>query len=214
MFVPAKQSPLKNGHEETAQDRLAMLNLAIEDALAEKPTFTRVRKLPREPGDAPDAEPKTETIEQKYIFSVSDLEITRPGERSYTYDTLTTLKRLYPHKRIFFLVGTDKMEEIAQWYRFAELVQHFDFLVYRRPGYPPPAFYMLCEQVGSVVAARLVSALLPDDPEKFPQWELSSSQIREALARGEVPEAQLSPSVLKYIQEHGLYQDTKQEETR
>ena len=203
MFMPAKQSPLKEmGQSTTAQMRLEMLNLAIADALAEKPKFTLVKKPPRW---APEGTPD-EVTEHDYVFSVSDLELQRPGERSYTYDTLCTLKRAFPEKRIIFLMGTDKLEEIPRWYRYGELVQQFDFMIYPRPGSPASSYLQMAKYMGDAIAAKIHNSLLPDNPEKFPQMDLSSTEVRIAIASGEDLSQKLSPSVLQYIQEHGLYQ--------
>ena len=203
MFMPAKQSPLKApGQSATAQSRLEMLNLAIADALAEKPKFTLVKKPPRW---APEGTPD-EVTEHDYLFSCSDLELQRPGENSYTYDTLCTIQKAFPEKRIIFLMGTDKLEEIPQWYRYAELIQQFDFLIYPRPGTPAAPFFLMAERFGDVIAAKLNNSLLPNDLEKFPQMSLSSTEVRDALAKGEDASQSLSPSVLQYIKDHHLYQ--------
>ncbi|MBR6471824.1 MAG: nicotinate-nicotinamide nucleotide adenylyltransferase [Victivallales bacterium] len=204
MFMPNKQSPLKDVGEQgaAAQDRLEMLNLAIADALAEKPKFTLTTKPPRW---APEGTPD-EVTEHEYAFSVSDLEIQRPGECSYTYDTLCTLKRAFPEKRIIFLMGTDKLEEIPRWYRYGELVQQFDFMIYPRPGSPASSYLQMAKYMGKAIAAKIHNSLLPDNPEKFPQMDLSSTEVRNAIATGEDLSQKLTPSVLQYIQEHGLYQ--------
>ena len=203
MFMPAKQSPLKKpGQSATAQMRMEMLNLAIADALAEKPKFTLVKKPPRW---APEGTPD-EVTEHEYVFSCSDLELERPGENSYTYDTLCTLRRAFPEKQIIFLMGTDKLEEIPRWYHYTELIQQFDFMIYPRPGSPAPPFFQLAERFGDAIGAMIHNSLLPNDLEKFPQMDLSSTEVRNALAMGEDVSQYLSPSVLQYIQEHGLYQ--------
>ena len=203
MFMPAKQSPLKKpGQNATAQMRMEMLNLAIADALAEKPKFTLVKKPPRW---APEGTPD-EVTEHEYVFSCSDLELERPGENSYTYDTLCTLQKAFPEKQIIFLMGTDKLEEIPRWYRYTELIQQFDFMIYPRPGFPASPFFLMAERYGDAIAARLCNSLLPNDVEKFPQIDLSSTEVRNALAAGEDVSQFLLPSVLQYIKDHQLYQ--------
>jgi len=207
MFMPAKQSPLKEaGQSITAQARMEMLNLAIADALAEKPKFTLTKRPPRW---APEGTPD-EVTEHEYVFSCSDLELVREGENSYTYDTLCTLHHAFPERRIIFLMGTDKLAEIPRWYRYTELVQQFDFMIYPRPGSPASPFFLMAERYGDAIAAKLHNSLLPDNPEKFPKMELSSTTVRKALAAGEDVSQYLTPSVLQYIREHGLYQ-TEQE---
>ena len=88
---------------------------------------------------------------------------------------------------LFFMIGSDAFAEIQTWRRWEEVIRAVEFIVVARPGYeitvPPGAR-----------VHRLKSVELP----------VSSSDIRDALARGESP-PDLPPAIADYIREHRLY---------
>lgn len=47
-------------------------------------------------------------------FEVSDIEIKRKG-KSYTYQTLTSLKEIYPNDELFFIMGADMFLSLDRW---------------------------------------------------------------------------------------------------
>lgn len=47
-------------------------------------------------------------------FEVSDIEIKRKG-KSYSYQTLTSLKELYPADELFFIMGADMFLSLDKW---------------------------------------------------------------------------------------------------
>ncbi len=53
--------------------------------------------------------------------TVSDIENRREG-KSYTYDTLTELKALYPDKKLYFLMGSDMFLGLEKWYRAGDIL--------------------------------------------------------------------------------------------
>ena len=88
---------------------------------------------------------------------------------------------------LFFIIGSDAFAEIQTWRRWEDLIRAVEFIVVARPGHeisgPPGAR-----------VHRLESAELP----------VSSSDIRDALARGESP-AELPPAIADYIRAQRLY---------
>ena len=90
---------------------------------------------------------------------------------------------------LYFIVGSDAFAEITSWYRWQDVIAAVEFIVVARPGHPihPPP--------GANVH-RLDDVALP----------VSSSEIRRALARGEVS-PELPAAVAEYIQAHRLYRD-------
>ncbi len=87
----------------------------------------------------------------------------------------------------FFIIGADAFAEIGTWYRSADVIRSVEFIVVTRPGHhyetPPGAR-----------VHRLDTLAL----------DVSSSEIRTALARGELP-GELPAGVVEYIQQRGLY---------
>jgi nicotinate-nucleotide adenylyltransferase len=107
-------------------------------------------------------------------------------EKSYSIHTIERVQA--PGLTVFFIIGADAFAEIRTWYRWEDVVASVEFIVVTRPGHtylsPPGARVQ-----------RLETVALP----------VSSSEIRNALARGESP-ADLPPRVTEYIRERGLYE--------
>ncbi len=68
-------------------------------------------------------------------FELSDIEVKRPG-KSYSVETLSELKRLYPEDRLFFIIGTDAFYDLPAWKEPERLLSLSDFVVVARPGHP------------------------------------------------------------------------------
>ncbi len=68
-------------------------------------------------------------------FRVLDLEGKRPGP-SYTVQTLTELRGLYPEHEFFFILGLDAFLEIETWYRYRQLPELAHLVVVSRGDLP------------------------------------------------------------------------------
>jgi nicotinate-nucleotide adenylyltransferase len=128
---------------------------------------------------------------------VSDIEIKREG-KSYTVDTLREL--LVDDCRLFMLCGTDMILTIDEWDSPEEIF---------KLCYP---VYIRRENDRSL--DRTIINKIADYKERFgknivridaPAIEVSSSEVREKLRRGEDVSRMLPPAVLGYIKEKGLY---------
>ncbi|MEJ2695294.1 MAG: nicotinate-nucleotide adenylyltransferase [Candidatus Sulfobium sp.] len=67
------------------------------------------------------------------FFDVLDIECARPG-KSYTVDTVKTLKEQYSGADLNFILGIDAFLDLPNWYEPEELVSLVDFVVLSRPG--------------------------------------------------------------------------------
>ncbi len=111
--------------------------------------------------------------------------------KSYSIDTIERVKAAsaveVADNTLFFIIGSDAFAEIQTWRRWQDVIGAVEFIVVARPGHeiagPPGAR-----------VHRLESVELP----------VSSSDIRDALARGVAP-PDLPPAVADYIRDHGLY---------
>jgi nicotinate-nucleotide adenylyltransferase len=107
------------------------------------------------------------------------------SEKSYSIHTIEEVKR--EGGDLYFVIGADAFREIQSWYRWEDVVREVEFIVVTRPGHkylaPPNAR-----------VHRLETVALP----------VSSSEIREALARGEMA-SEVPPRVAEYILAHSLY---------
>ncbi len=135
------------------------------------------------------------------IYGVFPLELAVPGPggdprlvpsrmeegQTKSYSILTIERLKAEGGELFFIVGADAFADIEKWYRAHDVIRAVEFIVVGRPGwrYAVPA--------GARVH-RLDTLELP----------VSSSRIREQLARGEGVE-ELPKKVAGYIRENALY---------
>ena len=131
-------------------------------------------------------------------FEVSDIEIRRGG-KSYTVDTLTELRELYPEGEFYLLTGSDMFCTVLDWHRGSELVRMAEICTMERGG---DTAEMLETQAGCIRAAGGRARILHREP-----FNCSSTGIRERIAAGcrDSRELGISPKVLSYILQNGLY---------
>jgi len=149
----------------------------------------------------------------KYAFLiVDDRELNRSGI-SYTYDTLASLRKQFPEAGLYFILGIDAFSGLPGWYRWRELFDLCHFVVIERPGYPVDLGPVWDEAWGRTVMQRRVF-----DPVKLfdqknglifdmegIQHTVSSSLVRERIARDETVTDLLDPAVVDYLEKHQLY---------
>jgi nicotinate-nucleotide adenylyltransferase len=110
--------------------------------------------------------------------------------KSYSILTIEKLRgTLAPADRLFFLIGADAFAEAGTWYRAGDVMRAVEFIVASRPGHG------YTEPRGAVLH-RLDTLALP----------VSSSEIRQRLARGETP-PEIPAAVLDYIRDKELYRN-------
>lgn len=141
--------------------------------------------------------------------TVSDAELCAPGP-SYTADTLQRLHESgLPASQIFFITGADAFAEIETWSRYPQVLDLAHFVVVSRAGHPVSTLNdRLPALSGRMVAAApspatltnpaifLVDARTPD---------ISSSEIRRRIARGESLSGLVPAAVAAHIVRHRLY---------
>jgi nicotinate-nucleotide adenylyltransferase len=117
---------------------------------------------------------------------ISDFDIKAPTP-SYSWRTAEHFKKLYPDARLFWLMGTDQWQSIAQWDRSAYFISLVDIIVYSR---------------GSKTVANSGSPSIPLNTLRHPA---SATAIRSRRMQHTDP-AWLDPQVHNYIQQKSLYQ--------
>jgi nicotinate-nucleotide adenylyltransferase len=124
------------------------------------------------------------------LFSVSRIEIDRPGE-TYTIDTARALRaERGPDAEIFFITGADTLSRLATWREPAELLTLVHFIGLTRRGH----------QLADDSLGRDQVSLL-----EMPTLDVSSTACRERIRAG-LPIRYLVPdAVLQYISKRGLY---------
>ena len=120
----------------------------------------------------------------------SAFEFTMPRP-SYTINTLNALQAKFPDDEFYLVTGGDNWQVFDKWRNSDEILAKYHVLVYPRLGYDVVIPAELQDRV------QLVDA---------PIIELSSTMVRERLARGQSVRYYIPDEVLKYIVRHGLYQ--------
>ncbi|MCX6936974.1 MAG: nicotinate-nucleotide adenylyltransferase [Verrucomicrobia bacterium] len=127
-------------------------------------------------------------------LELSELELERGGV-SYTADTLRALSEVHSAETLIWIVGADQFARLEQWREPSELARLAEWAVYARPGY---AWTELAyPRVPGLRAHRV--------HETAGCWDVSSSEIRARIARGETLTGLVPDKVIEYIRETGLY---------
>lgn len=123
-------------------------------------------------------------------FALERCEIDRTGP-SYTVDTVRELQRREADAKWILIVGQDQFTNLHTWQGWQELLSRVTLAVAARPGAAQP--------VDAQVAGHAYQVL------PLPSMEISSTTIRERVARGESVDAMVPPAVARYIDHHALY---------
>lgn len=112
---------------------------------------------------------------------------------NYTINTLHALQEQYPDEEFHLIIGTDNWLIFDRWRAYDEILNDFNLIVYPRPGYE---LYTSEELASLTDHVRFVDA---------PQFDISSTEIREAIAQGKEPEM-IDSKVLSYIKNNTIYE--------
>jgi nicotinate-nucleotide adenylyltransferase len=176
LLMPAHIPPHKSAEQDPgAQHRLDMCRLAVEG----------------EPG-----------------VSVCSLEIDRPGP-SYTVDTLSAIHASHPDAELTFIVGADIARTLPAWREPERVLELARVAVGARTGACDDEVLETVASVSRSPEGGGVAHSQPGGAEvrflRMPIVEVSSSIVRERVARGENVEQLVGPDVARYISEHRLY---------
>jgi nicotinate-nucleotide adenylyltransferase len=155
-------------------------------------------------------------------FEISETEIHRPG-KSYTVETITTLKAAYPPDTEWFLIlGLDAFLDFPTWREPDRLLTLCHFVVVSRPGFRFRELTRLFffQSIDPAPLARLDEQKedrhrLAFGPStqiillRVGSWEISATEIRSHLSGGKRRRNLLPPSVESYIMSHHLYTCSK-----
>jgi len=136
-------------------------------------------------------------VEGNPAFTVSDLEIKRPGP-TYTVDTLEALReKLGKKENLQFIVGADTLDDFHRWKDPDRVLQLCRLAVFKREGVDESKIEgFLARFPNSSGKLDLMEGNLPD---------ISGTLIRDGVARGEPVRGMVTSSVEEYINRFGLY---------
>lgn len=128
-------------------------------------------------------------IEGEAGFSVDPYELERGG-LSYSIETALYFGERFPGAELFWIMGADQFEQLGRWREIERLASLLTFAVFRRAE-------------ASVVAPKVVGLRYTEVD--APLMDISSSAIRAAFAKGEIPKGHLPRGLDAFILREGLY---------
>jgi nicotinate-nucleotide adenylyltransferase len=146
-------------------------------------------------------------------FVASSIEV-EAREKSYSILTLAKIKELHPGAWLFFIAGADAFLEIGTWRESERVLAECPFIVTGRPGFDLAS---AAGVLGGRLRGRVYSVARGEavDESLFSRYgvfllpiealDISSTDIRDRIARGESPEGLVPAPVAAYIEEHELY---------
>lgn len=129
-------------------------------------------------------------LEGSPFFFVSDIELKREG-LSYTVETLRELKELYKDSEIYFLTGSDVLNEITTWKDPEEIYKLAKIVIGIRPGFDK------FDPENHFAKKSIIINITGID--------ISSTQIREKVRKGESIKYLVPSKVEEYIRKRNLY---------
>ncbi len=190
-------NPPHKAHKRLACEMMKKANLSEMLII---PTFVPPHKIA---SDLAKSEDRLEMCKRTFFedcFTVSDIEIRREG-KSYTFDTLCELERLYKDCEFYLVVGSDMLLSFHKWYKYEDILKKGVLCAVSREGAESveqlrtyaKEVLNLDEAKGEIIISEM------------PAFELSSTQIRKKLKDGESLDGLLTEETLSFIKEKELY---------
>lgn len=133
----------------------------------------------------------------KENFFVSDIEIKRQG-KSYTYETLTQLKEIYPDDHLYTIMGADMFLTLDRWKNPKIIFEKSSIITIPRDEENKHELENFYNKVLKAMGAS--SVILPN-----PVMSVSSTFIRENLDNFNLISDMLDKGVYDYIIKNNLY---------
>ncbi len=122
-------------------------------------------------------------------FLLSDLESEIEGP-SYTVKTLTRLAQKYPDFELYFIIGSDNLKKMEEWYQPEKIFRLATVVMGNRPGQ---------EGLRSGVFEDRLKRI------RIHPMNISSTEIRDAVRNNQAIDAYVPRPVAEYIAREGLY---------
>lgn len=174
--------PIHNGHLILARDALERLAL---DRVIFLPARISPHKLDRPPAPA-EARVRllAAAIADEPAFTMDDCEIQRDGP-SFAIDTVNMLRARHPGAQFYYFLGDDNLPELETWKDIA----------------------LLRELVGFVALSRTGTPFLSEFSSITRHIEISSTELRNRIARGLSVRYMVPEPVCNLITTLGLYRN-------
>lgn len=187
--------PIHYGHLVTAQEAHYQFNL---DKVLFMPTGIPPHKNKDDISEASQRYLMTVmATSDNEAFEVSDLEVKKETP-SYTVETLTALRKIYPQSEFYFITGADAILEMSTWKDPEKALALTKFVAATRPGYSLAKFGDSLEKINPAPAVYEL---------EVPALSISSTDIRRRVREDKPIRYLLPDKVWRYIYSKGFYSD-------
>ena len=121
---------------------------------------------------------------------------------SYSYDTMETFQKYWPEHTFYFIVGADSVLTLEQWKHPERLAKTCTFLAACRDDVNSEKMNIEIKRLEKLYQTKILMLRMPVFP-------VSSSEIRQELAAGNLEHGLLPECVWNYIKKEHLYEGHK-----
>ncbi len=121
------------------------------------------------------------------------------GKNSYTFETLECLKAKFPDQEFVFIVGADSLDYMDAWREPARIFKNCSVAAVNRTGISAQQ----CAEKKNLLEEKFHAKI---HLISMPPVDVSSTQLRQMVEKGEEIDGFVKDGVLAYIKERGLYQ--------
>lgn len=173
--------PIHHGHLILARDAIERLGI---DRVIFIPAAISPHKLDCAPSPAAIRSAMVAAaIAGEERFAQDDLELHRAGP-SFTVETVEEIRRRHPGETVVYLIGEDNLAKLDTWHRIGDLRRLVEFVVFERGANLVPHGFRTLQR----------------------RLDISSTEIRERIARGASIRYLVPEPVRALIEHHHLYQ--------
>lgn len=122
-------------------------------------------------------------------LEASDLEIQRGG-KSYTIDTVTQIKSMYPNDELFLIIGADVAADLDSWEMVEDIAKLVTLIIVNRPGSTRP---QNLREIWNYLEVEV------------PALDISSTDLRARAIDGRPLDFLIPYRAIRYIREHRMY---------
>ncbi|MBQ4267227.1 MAG: nicotinate (nicotinamide) nucleotide adenylyltransferase [Clostridia bacterium] len=188
-------NPPHKGHKRMA---LEMMKEASLDKILIIPTFTPPHKTAPDLASGKDRLKMCELLFSEECFTVTDIELQRKG-KSYTVDTLSELKKIYPDDELFLIIGSDMLLTFHEWRKPEEILTMVTLCVATREnGISPEALSAYAKETLKLSDGDYILS-------RMSPMECSSTDVREMVKNKENLSSVLTDEVVAHIEKFDLY---------
>ncbi len=133
-------------------------------------------------------------------IKVSNLELEKKST-SYSIDTLRILQQKYPKDKLYWIVGSDYLKSFTKWKDWQKIISDFGLIIVARNTQ-----INISKEFKKIINTQDFSKnIIILHAKKFPPINISSSQIKQKIKKGQSIKNLVPERIENYIIQNKLY---------